>query len=72
MEKTGPREVSIWWWAFGYFAAYAPYTAVAKALTDGKLGPKVPGNRILPLATAEELLEYVCNENEKVEHYVAH
>ncbi|MFM2125755.1 MAG: hypothetical protein RL328_2206 [Acidobacteriota bacterium] len=29
-------------------------------------------HRILPLATAEELLEYVCNENEKVEHYVAH
>jgi hypothetical protein len=28
--------------------------------------------RILPLAPNEELQEYVCNENEKTEHYVAH
>ena len=31
------REVSIWWFAFGYFAAYAPYSALTKALSRGKL-----------------------------------
>ena len=42
---------SIWVWAFGYFAAYAPYSLLTKALSDGLLGPKVPGNMILPLST---------------------
>lgn len=46
--KAGP---SIWIWAFGYFAAYAPYSALTKALSDGQLGDKVPGNRILPVST---------------------
>jgi len=26
---------SIWWWAFGYFASYVPYAAMAKAVTSG-------------------------------------
>jgi len=43
--------VSIWVWAFGYFATYAPYSLLTKALSDGRLGPKVPGNMILPLST---------------------
>lgn len=34
---TSTREVSIWWFAFGYFAAYAPYSALTKALSKGKL-----------------------------------
>ncbi len=45
------RGVSIWWWAFGYFAAYAPYSLLTKALSDGKLGPKVAGESILPLSS---------------------
>ncbi len=45
------RAVSIWVWAFGYFAAYAPYSMLTKALSDGRLGPKVPGNMILPIST---------------------
>lgn len=53
-EQRG--AVSIWWWAFGYFAAYAPYSALTKALSDGKLGEKVPGNTILPLSTASSLV----------------
>jgi uncharacterized membrane protein YdcZ (DUF606 family) len=53
-EQRG--AVSIWWWAFGYFAAYAPYSALTKALSDGKLGAKVPGNTILPLSTFTSLL----------------
>lgn len=51
--------VSIWWWAFGYFAAYAPYSALTKALSDGKLGEKVPGNTILPLSTFTSLVVMV-------------
>ena len=56
MTTSGARQVSIWWWAFGYFAAYAPYSALTKALSDGKLGGKVPGNTILPLSTLSSLL----------------
>ena len=41
---------SIWWWAFGYFAAYAPYAAFTKAATDvGIDGNRVDGNIILPV-----------------------
>ena len=32
---------SIWWWAFGYFAAYAPYTMLTKALSSGDLAIKM-------------------------------
>ncbi|MEW5743466.1 MAG: hypothetical protein AB1938_31435 [Myxococcota bacterium] len=56
-EQRG--AVSIWWWAFGYFAAYAPYSALTKALSDGKLGEKVPGNTILPLSTFTSLVVMV-------------
>jgi drug/metabolite transporter (DMT)-like permease len=43
--------VSVWWWAFGYFACYAPYSALAKALTAGLINdvPAVSGNAILPV-----------------------
>jgi hypothetical protein len=33
-EKQLP---SIWWWAFGYFAAYAPYAALTKAVSAGMI-----------------------------------
>ncbi len=56
VAPTGEKQVSIWWWAFGYFAAYAPYSALTKALSDGKLGDKVPGNTILPLSTFASFL----------------
>jgi drug/metabolite transporter (DMT)-like permease len=48
-EKHGTP--SIWWWAFGYFAAYAPYAALAKAVSAGmiKTGAKPPsGIELLP------------------------
>jgi uncharacterized membrane protein len=50
---TQPLRVppSIWLWAFGYFAAYAPYSALTKALSDGALGDKISGNAILPMST---------------------
>lgn len=59
MTTSQPKHVSIWWWAFGYFAAYAPYSALTKALSDGKLGEKVAGNTILPLSTFSSLLATV-------------
>lgn len=37
-SRSAPApEVSIWWFAFGYFAAYAPYSALTKALSKGTL-----------------------------------
>jgi hypothetical protein len=37
------RDHRIWWFAFGYFACYAPYSAITKGLTsgffDGARGP---------------------------------
>ena len=49
--KEPAPPVSIWIWAFGYFAAYAPYSALTKALSDGALGEKLSGNAILPVST---------------------
>jgi hypothetical protein len=50
--------VNIWWAALGYFLAYAPYSALAKAMSTGALagldGP-VSGVAILPLATLASL-----------------
>jgi drug/metabolite transporter (DMT)-like permease len=31
------RQLSIWWFAFGYFACYAPYSALTKLLSQGQL-----------------------------------
>lgn len=58
--STGPRHVSIWWWAFGYFACYAPYSLLTKALSDGRLGPRIPGNMILPVSTTASFLAMVA------------
>jgi hypothetical protein len=49
---SAPRQApSIWWWAFGYFACYVPYTALTKMLTkpylDTGVGP-VRGLELLP------------------------
>ena len=60
MSQPGAKEISIWWWAFGFFAAYAPYSALTKALSDGKIGAKVPGNTILPISTLSSLLAMVA------------
>lgn len=55
------KSASIWLYAFGYFAAYAPYTALTKALTSGRIGgiPALSGMRILPLSTFASLLGMV-------------
>lgn len=43
----------IWWFAFGYFASYVPYTLFTKSLTSGEAAA-IPwsGTAILPLSTA--------------------
>lgn len=47
-ERTAP---SIWWWAFGYFAAYVPYAALTKVVTSGLVDvgeSQVTGVELLP------------------------
>ncbi len=45
-------NVSIWWFAFGYFACYVPYTALTKAITGGLFTslPKLQGAMTLPMS----------------------
>ncbi len=52
---------AIWVWALGYFACYAPYSALTKALSSGKLaeGHAVTGFEILPFSTLASLLGMV-------------
>ncbi|MFO0563118.1 MAG: hypothetical protein U0269_34165 [Polyangiales bacterium] len=43
---------SVYWFAFGYFACYAPYSALTKALSSGLIGDRtVTGLELLPLTT---------------------
>jgi hypothetical protein len=54
----GRREPSVWWWALGYFACYAPYSALTKALTSGLIDgvPRVSGTAILPISVVASAL----------------
>ncbi|HJK93273.1 MAG TPA: hypothetical protein RMH85_16535 [Polyangiaceae bacterium LLY-WYZ-15_(1-7)] len=51
-----PRAVSIWWFAFGYFACYVPYSAITKAISSGwpdsLAGQPIAGFRLLPISVA--------------------
>jgi hypothetical protein len=51
-SRTRFSELSIWFYAFGYFAAYAPYSALTKALSKGLLAPGRPVGsfEMLPLS----------------------
>ena len=48
LTATPKKQISIWWFAFGYFAAYVPYSFMTKILTKGLLGdgPKDPVNAV--------------------------
>lgn len=51
MTSGGKEAPSIWWWAFGYFAAYAPYAALTKVVTSGHVDNGTPppsGVELLP------------------------
>ncbi len=45
-------NVSIWWFAFGYFACYVPYSALVKAVSKGILPgyEQISGFKLLPLS----------------------
>lgn len=50
---------SIWWFAFGYFACYVPYSGLTKVLSRGTWpagSPPVAGNALLPLSTVAAVL----------------
>ncbi|MFA5624042.1 MAG: hypothetical protein WC966_03155 [Bradymonadales bacterium] len=52
------KPVSIWWFAFGYFAAYLPYSLLTKALTsDGFiLENKITSGEILPITVSASVV----------------
>ena len=47
------RYPSIWWFAFGYFACYAPYSALTKYLTKFK---GITGDELLPITAFASLI----------------
>jgi phosphate/phosphite/phosphonate ABC transporter binding protein len=56
MAKEPP---SIWWWAFGYFAAYVPFAALTKVVTNGLIDTgdtPLTGVKILPLAVVSTVI----------------
>lgn len=57
--RTGKRDPSIWLFAFGYFAAYVPYSALTKAVSSGALskldGTPIPGAQLLAWSTLASL-----------------
>ena len=57
--STINTDNSIWWFAFGYFACYAPYSALTKALSDGLLPgmeAKIAGFQLLPITAVASLI----------------
>ena len=51
------RDHSVWLFAFGYFAAYIPYSALTKAVSSGKLGDgPVSGVELLPVSAMASLV----------------
>ncbi len=54
--------MSIWWFAFGYFACYVPYSALTKALSDGLVPglAKIPGLSLLPIANVASMIGMVA------------
>ena len=56
-KKDAPSR--IWWFAFGYFAAYVPYSALTKALTTGALPRSdgaVDGFVLLPVTVGTSMV----------------
>lgn len=51
-----PSAARIWWFAFGYFACYVPYSALTKALSSGYLGDPVGGAQMVPISVAASML----------------
>jgi len=48
---------SIWWFAFGYFASYVPYSALTKGVSSGQIGETpVSGVELLPVSAIASLV----------------
>jgi hypothetical protein len=63
MLEQRARDHAIWWFAFGYFASYAPYSGLTKAITRGLLlGPELRANQfaILPISVTASLVSAVA------------
>ncbi|WP_428265351.1 hypothetical protein [Haliangium sp.] len=59
MTSPAPRAIGIWWFAFGYFACYVPYSALTKAVSSGmpaSLAAPVDGFRLLPLSALVSMI----------------
>ena len=59
MDKAArEHDTSIWLYAFGYFACYAPYSALTKAMSSGLFGSlgKVSGFALLPVSTVASMI----------------
>lgn len=57
LARPAERHVSIWWWAAGYFACYAPYSALTKALSSPRGGgAALSGVELLPYSTLASLV----------------
>ncbi|MFL5349660.1 MAG: hypothetical protein ACJ8AT_33100 [Hyalangium sp.] len=57
------RDLAIWGYAFGYFACYAPYSALTKALSSGLLpgmAHGIGGFALLPASTLASLVGMFC------------
>ena len=62
-DRGGQSAIGIWLFAAGYFACYAPYAALTKLLSDGRLGGaggRVDGFAVLPLSTMASLVGMVA------------
>ena len=60
-KVAGPSrgDARIWAYAFGYFACYAPYSALTKLVSQGRLGGMtgpIDGFELLPITTVVSLL----------------
>ncbi len=57
--KNGRWDLGIWGLAFGYFAAYAPYSALTKAITNGLLPyhhERIDGISLVPMTVISSFL----------------
>ena len=53
------QDLAIWGYAFGYFACYAPYSALTKALSQGRLpglSGGISGFALLPVTALASLV----------------
>ena len=56
-DLTKPqKQISIWWFAFGYFAVYIPYSFFTKVLTGGLLAKDAPDQLAALKVNSFELL----------------